>query len=118
MNQDQPVELPIKDEEGTGFYPLDWLLTQLKSLLLTLWDMFTDLLIFVVDTVMTAGLVILEGFSSVFELIDLSSYITSMPPEVQHVMAATGFGQAVGIVMTAGAARLLMQLIPFVRLGS
>lgn len=116
--QNQPVEQPIQDESGTGFFPLDWLLSQFKSLMLTLWDMLKDLLTFIVDTVMTAGMLILEGFSSALELIDLSSYITSMPNEVQYVMSATGLGQALGIVMTAGAARLLMQLIPFVRLGS
>jgi hypothetical protein len=109
---------PIEDESGTGFFPLDWLLAQFKSALLTLWDMFKDLLIFIVDTLMTAGMLLLEGFSSALELINLSSYITSMPSEVQYVMSVTGLGSALGIVMTAGAARLLMQLIPFVRLGS
>lgn len=120
-DENQPNEDEIKlidDEAETGVYVLDWALTQVKSLALTLWDMFKDLLIFVADTVMTGGMLILEGFSEVLELVDLTSYIGSMPAEVQYVMSATGLGAALGIVMTAGAARLLMQLIPFVRLGS
>lgn len=120
-DENQPNEDEVKlidDEAETGVYILDWALTQVKSLALTLWDMFKDLLIFVADTVMTAGMLILEGFAEVLKLVDLTSHIGGMPAEVQYVMSVTGLGAALGIVMTAGAARLLMQLIPFVRLGS
>lgn len=108
----------IDDNTETGVFVLDWALDQVKSALLTLWDMFKDLLIFITDTIMQAGFLILEGFADVLALVDLSTHITSMPPEVQFVMSQTGLGAAIGIVMTAGAARLMMQLIPFVRLGS
>lgn len=111
-------ELPIKDEPSTGSSVLDWLLDQLKSFALTLWDMFTDLLLFIVDIFMDLGMAILDGFSYVLELVDLSQYISGMPSEVMFVFDATGLGTAVGMVMTAGAVRLFMQLIPFVRLGS
>jgi hypothetical protein len=117
-NPPQPETAPIVEGESSGEAILDFAVNQLKSFGLTIWDMLKDLLIFIVDTVMTGGIVILEGFSSAFQLLDLSTFLSSMPPEVTYVFSATGLGTALGIVMTAGAARLLMQLIPFVRLGS
>lgn len=120
QNTQTPVdpELPIKDEPSTGSSVLDWLLDQLKSFALTIWDMFTDLLLFIVDIFMDLGMSILNGFSYALELMDLSQYISGMPSEVMFIFDATGLGTAVGMVMTAGAVRLFMQLIPFVRLGS
>ena len=109
---------PILDEPSTGSAVLDWLLDQLKSFALTLWDMFTDLLLFIVDIFMDLGMAVLDGFAYALELVDLSNYINGMPSEVQFIFDAVGLGAAVGIVMTAGAVRLFMQLIPFVRLGS
>lgn len=115
---EQPEQTLIAESQSTGEFILDWSLNQVKSFALTLWDMLKDLLIFIVDAVMSGGMMILEGFAAVFVLIDISPYLTVMPSEVQYVFSATGLGAALGIVMTAGAARLLMQLIPFVRLGS
>lgn len=120
QNSQTPLdpELPIKDEPSTGSSVLDWLLDQLKSFALTIWDMFTDGLLFIVDIFMDLGMGILDGFSYALELVDLSQYISGMPSEVMFIFDATGLGTAVGMVMTAGAVRLFMQLIPFVRLGS
>lgn len=104
--------------EPTGIDTIDWLAVQFQSFVLTLWDIATDFLLLILDLFMDLGLVILNGFANVFELIDLSQYISGMPTEVQTVVANTGLGTAVGMVMLAGSARLLMQLVPFVRLGS
>ena len=112
-------EIPVNTgPAATDIDWLDWLAVQLQSFILTLWDMFKDLLLFVIDVFMDLGILILNGMSSALELVDLSQYISGMPPEVQTVFANTGLGTAVGMVMIAGTTRLLMQLIPFVRLGS
>lgn len=112
-----PESLPISDDPNSAGI-LDFALDLLKSFALTLWDMFTDLLLYIVDKFVDLGFFILSLFSDVFELINLSKYIDAMPPEVHFVFTATGLSQAVGMIMLAGTARLLMQLIPFVRLGS
>lgn len=113
----ESTDLPITDNpDSTGI--LDFALDLLKSFALTLWDMLKDLMIFILDNFMDLGFFIIESFADVFELIDLAKYIDSMPPEVTFVLSATGLSQAVGMIMLAGTARLLMQLIPFVRLGS
>lgn len=113
-----PVEpLPITDNPGSqGIF--DWITDLIKSFGLTLWDMLKDLLLFIVDIFMDLGFLILETFQDTLKLLDLSQYISGMPSEVSFVLSATGLSQALGMVMLAGTARLLMQLIPFVRLGS
>lgn len=112
-NPDQPNE-----DVSSGIDTLDWLVVQLKSMILTLWDMLSDFLILIVDLFMDLGIAFLDGMSDLLKVVDLSSYINDMPSEVQTVLALTGFGSAISMVMAAAAARLLMQLVPFVRLGS
>lgn len=116
--EEEEKQLPIVAEPDSGILEFDWLINQLKSFALTLWDMLKDFLFFIMDILMSAGIVFLNGFSTVLQLIDLSQYIQGIPAEVAFVIGAVGLGKAVGIIMLAGTARLLMQLIPFVRLGS
>jgi hypothetical protein len=42
----------------------------------------------------------------------------SLPSEVMNVLGLLGAGEAVGIIVTAIGIRLVLQLIPFTRLGS
>lgn len=95
-----------------------WILVQIKSALLTVWDMLGDLFLLIVDCLMYVGLYALQGVSSALELADITNYINGMPTEVLGIVNAIGLGEAIGMIMAAGTARLLMQLIPFVRLGS
>jgi hypothetical protein len=106
----------IHDPAYDGLF--GWVLVQLKSFLLTLWDILTDILLMVVDLFMSVGLYALEGISQALELINITNYINVMPAEVLGIVNAIGLGEAIGMIMAAGTARLLMQLIPFVRLGS
>jgi len=106
----------VHNPADDGFFA--WLLVQAKSALLTLWDMFTDLLFFIIDLFMSVGLLALEGMSQALQLINITNYINSMPVEVLGIVNAIGLGEAIGMIMAAGTARLLLQLIPFVRLGS
>lgn len=106
----------IHDPAYDGLF--GWVLVQLKSFLLTLWDILTDILLMVVDLFMSVGLYALEGMSEGLELVNITNYINDMPVEVLGIVNAIGLGEAIGMIMAAGTVRLLMQLIPFVRLGS
>lgn len=106
----------IHDPAYDGLF--GWVLVQLKSFLLTLWDILTDILLMVVDLFMSVGLYALEGMSEALELVNITNYINDMPSEVLGIVNAIGLGEAIGMIMAAGTVRLLMQLIPFVRLGS
>lgn len=112
-----PDTLPIVDNpEASGIF--DWVTDLFKSFGLTLWDMFKDLLLLIVDLFMDLGFLVLSMFQDTLKLLDLTQYVSGMPSEVSFVLSATGLSQALGMIMLAGTARLLMQLIPFVRLGS
>jgi hypothetical protein len=110
--------LPVTPHDDSGILEFDWLLNQFKSLVVTIWDMLKDFLLFIVDLLMDAGIAFIDGFASTLKLIDLSQYLVGIPPDVSFVIGAVGLGKAISIIMIAGTARLLMQLIPFVRLGS
>lgn len=110
-----PPEI-VHDPAYDGLF--GWVLVQLKSFLLTLWDILTDILLMVVDLFMSVGMYALEGMTEALELVNITNYINDMPAEVLGIVNAIGLGEAIGMIMAAGTARLLMQLIPFVRLGS
>lgn len=108
---------------------MDWLATWLQdiwdsfivwgeSLILTLWDMFKDALLFAFELVLEIVGLILEGMGTMFAAMDLTQYIDGIPPEVANVMGLIGLGQAVGLIITAIGIRIVLQLIPFTRLGS
>lgn len=48
----------------------------------------------------------------------LAPFISPLPPEVTQILSAIGFPEATAMIGIALFIRLLLQLIPFVRLGS
>lgn len=104
---------------------MDWLidlfnklLEFLYQLLLSLLDMLKDLFFWVVEQVMNAVNMILPTIFALFAPVDMSQYMTSIPPTVAWVFAAVGVPQCLSIILAAITIRLLLQLIPFTRLGS
>lgn len=89
-----------------------------KSLLLTVWDMLKDFLIFLLEFLLEVAVLILEGLGTLFDSLNLAQYISAIPPDVQNIMGLIGLGQAMGIIVTSLVIRIMLQLIPFVRLGS
>ncbi|ELR65758.1 hypothetical protein C942_00844 [Photobacterium marinum] len=99
-------------------YLYNELLDFLYRLLLTLITLLQDLLFGIFDVFMTAVEKILSGLASFMQPIDISQYITAIPPEVAGVMGLIGLPQAMVMITTAITVRLILQLIPFTRLGS
>lgn len=83
-----------------------------------LWEIITDIPCWVFDQV--CGVVI--SAISELDLSGLDSYTAgawaSLPAELLNVLALLGVGDAVLIIATAIGIRLVLQLIPFTRLGS
>jgi hypothetical protein len=81
------------------------------------WDLLTDLFVWSFDSVL--GLA-----SSALTAIDVSGMTSAgqwwgtMPAEIMNMLGLTGFGIAMGIIVSAIGIRLVLQLIPFTRLGS
>jgi hypothetical protein len=98
---------------------LQWLLDLVSSVIQTLWDMVSDVLWLVVDLLMGAAVTVigLLDLSGLSEFVP-SSYLAALPAEMLQVLGLIRVGEALGIVVTAIVIRIILQLIPFVRLGS
>ncbi|ELA8374249.1 DUF2523 domain-containing protein [Vibrio alginolyticus] len=104
---------------------MDWLvdlfnklLVFLYQLLVSLFNMLKDLFFWAVEQVMDMVNMLLSGVFVLFSPVDMSQYMTSIPPTVSWVMAAVGLPQCLSIILSAITVRLMLQLIPFTRLGS
>ena len=104
---------------------LDWLAdtwndlqTFLYSLVLTVQDIMKDIGIFFFESFLDVSLLAINGLDSFFSGLDVASYINSLPSEVSYYASALGLSQAMGMIIIAITIRMLLQLIPFVRLGS
>lgn len=80
--------------------------------------MVKDLGVLLFETVVELVLFILDSLGSMFGALSIEQYISGVPPEVGYYMNAMGFSQAMGMIITCLTIRVLLQLIPFVRLGS
>jgi hypothetical protein len=114
---------------GGIFDFFDWVADQvnsvwdkIKAIIEKLFDefeeMFKDLLIYVVDTFLDLTTSILESIAIDFSVFDPSSYISSMPAEVSQIIGMIRIPEAIGIIVAAIAIKMLLQLIPFTRLGT
>lgn len=89
----------------------------LKSLVLTLWDMLADFFIFLFDIIFQFVLLLLDGLFTMFGALNIIQYI-DFPPDVTNIIGLIGLGQCMSFIVVALTIRFVLQLIPFVRLGS
>lgn len=89
-----------------------------KALVLTVYDMFKDVFYSILQILMDLVELLLVGLGSLFSAMDLTQYISAIPPDVANIMGLIGIGQAMTIIIGAIVIRVCLQLIPFVRLGS
>lgn len=97
-------------------YGLETVKVFFKSLVLTLWDAFQDGFTWIVEQILglaSAGLAALDFNASQFDT--CSAGVTA---EVMNIMGLVGVGEAAAIIVSAIGIRLILQLIPFTRLGS
>ncbi|CDU14908.1 DUF2523 family protein [Vibrio coralliirubri] len=104
---------------------MDWVVTLfnkliefLYKLILSLVDMLKDMVFWIVEQFMSAVSSGLSWAVSAFQPVDVSQYLQSIPPNVAWVMGAVGLPQCLSLIISAIALRMVLQLIPFTRLGS
>ncbi|MFA0570312.1 DUF2523 family protein [Vibrio sp. 99-70-13A1] len=90
----------------------------LYRLIISLVDMIKDVFIWALDEVLGLCQTLVDWVFSFFAPIDISQYLTSIPSEVSWMLSAIGLPQCLTIILASLVARLLLQLIPFTRLGS
>lgn len=104
---------------------LDWfakrwgeLLNFLYSLILSIYDALHDFACFIFESLLNIVLASLEALGSILSVMDVSQYLAFLPDEVENTMALVGISDASIIIVAAITIRILLQLIPFTRLGS
>lgn len=90
----------------------------LYRLMLTLFDFLKDFLWWCLENLMLVAVSLLKSLDDLFGSLSPLQYIDSIPPEMGYFLNAIGFNQSIGMVVAALSIRFVLQLIPFVRLGS
>ena len=99
----------------TGFAA--WVIKLIQAVILACWDFVRDMLTWPFEQ-------ILDIAKKAIDSINVSGVSGSvgvwgqLPGEVLNILGVLGVGTAIGIISSAIAIRLVLQLIPFVRLGN
>ncbi|MDX2367539.1 MAG: DUF2523 family protein [Colwellia sp.] len=104
---------------------LDWLASRFNDiidffwrLVLSIFDMLKDLFYFIIESLLSVGVVMLDGIGLLMNGLDIAQYMTMLPPETTNMLSQVGLGQAMGMIVTCLTVRFVLQTIPFVRWGS
>ena len=107
-------------EKITGF--TEWLVDVVKLAFESLWDMAKDAFSWVFEQVLELVASAIDAMYSESGADALVSQVmgawSGLPPEVTQVASALGLGTAMTMIAAAIFLRILLQLIPFTRLGS
>lgn len=87
------------------------------DLMVALELLLKDIFYWVIDTVLDFVIPLLDTVGQTLTF-NPATYINAMPAETVNFMAAVGIGEATTIIVAALTVRLILQLIPFTRLGS
>lgn len=103
----------------------DWIAVQFETIINVLYNLYVsirdvlfDIPPWILDQMLSIATSLLTGVLSLLEPVDLGQYLTGLPSEVSWTLSMIGLPQCIGIISSAIVVRLLLQLIPFTRLGS
>lgn len=96
----------------------NWLYDILYSMAATKGIILENILFGIFDAFLQIGQLAISGLGLMLQPFGIQHLVNALPPDVRGMMVAIGLPEALGIVVSAIAVRLLLQLIPFTRLGS
>jgi hypothetical protein len=99
----------------TGFW--DSLVDLVQKVFTSLLVMLKDVLLWVLDQLLSLATSLL-GTVDLTPITQNLGVFQQIPPEVLNILGLCGFAQCMVIIGAAIAIRIVLQLIPFVRLGS
>ncbi|MDO6580581.1 DUF2523 family protein [Photobacterium sp. 2_MG-2023] len=94
------------------------LLEFLYRMLLSGLEMLKDLFYLLFEQILAGAKMLAGSIANLLAPINLSQYLTGLPTEIGWVFGQLGLPQAIAMIITAITIRLILQLIPFTRLGS
>lgn len=87
------------------------------AVFVALWDIFRDVAAWVFEQVLSVAVLAVNGVSLDALTTNLPAF-GEIPAQAMLVMSAIGLGQALAMIAASIGIRLVLQLIPFTRLGS
>ncbi|MEC5213388.1 hypothetical protein RCH06_001934 [Polaromonas sp. CG_9.5] len=95
----------------------EWIGRLFVAVFVAVWDLLRDVVTWPFDQLLDLAKSGIEGIDVSGITTNLSAW-GSLPAEVSNILGLLGAGTAINIIASAIAVRLVLQLIPFVRLGS
>lgn len=106
-----------------------WLRDYLRALVVWIYQLFQpffdalftfakDVFIWLTESILDLVILIIGDLQFDFSLFNPASYISGVGPEIINTLAVLKVPQAIAMILGAIVIRLLLQLIPFTRLGS
>lgn len=96
----------------------EWVLDLIGKVFLSLWTLVTDFFAWILESLLAIVVGALTALGSIPGASLFSGAMEMLPPEAWTFMLRFNLPLCSGIIMGAIVIRLLLQLIPFVRLGS
>lgn len=97
---------------------LTWIATLTTALVAAFWLLGTDLGAWLFEQVLDIVIAALNTLDFDADLFNPSNYISVLPQEIGNMLALLRLGECFAIIAGAVVLRLLLQLVPFTRLGS
>nr|WP_314898794.1 DUF2523 family protein [uncultured Deefgea sp.] len=94
-----------------------WTAVMVAIIFACLWLLATDFGKWAFEQLLDLLIYMLKGFSIDLSFLSPSKYV-SIPPEVSNMLGLLGIDTALGIILAAILVKIVLQLIPFTRLGS
>lgn len=98
-----------------GFFTA--ILSLITKLFLSVWTMITDIMMYVFDK-LTDFIIYLLSQLDLSGITQYAGAFGQIPGEVLNVLGLIGIGDCFSVLLVGLGVRLILQLIPFVRLGS
>lgn len=99
-----------------GFY--EWVIEIFFASFESLWTLVTDMAIWVLEAVLAIVLATVGTLGAIPGVDLLHGALNSLPPDMWYLATRLGIPQCTSIFVGAVVIRIILQLIPFVRLGS
>lgn len=95
-----------------------WLILLVIAMFTAWWLLGTDLGCWLVEQLLDVAIAALNAVTFDAETFNPGAYISSMPADVVSMLGLLRVGEALAIIASACVVKVLLQLVPFTRLGS
>lgn len=96
----------------------EWYVSVWVMVFESITDLLSDVFFLIFESIIDAVSGAFSFLFADFDFVSFSTYFAMLPSEVLDMLSLLGIAQCMTIIVSALGIRLVLQLIPFVRLGS